>query len=449
MSIQSFRRTMMLAASVTTFSLLFGCGGGGGGGGGGSSEPSTWSGTKQLGVAGVSTDGVAIATDASGNVLVAGTTSGGLDGNTLAGFYDVFLTKYSSSGAKKFTRQLGVSGGQAVGYGVAVDGSNNVYVVGQSSGNLDGQAQQGTYDAFLIKYNSSGTKQFTKLTGVSGAETRATAVAVDSSNNLYVVGYTAGGLDGNTSAGHTDVFVTKYNSSGVKQFTKQFGVSGSNTEGTAVALDSSGNVYVVGDTMAGLNGQTQTGEYDLFLLKLDSSGNTVFTRQMGSTSGRVMPKAVAIDGSGRVNVAGTTTGDFDGHTLVGSRDTFLVQFNSSGTKQFSAQLGVTGFQANNAGAAVDSSGNVYLVGYTSGGLDGNVLTGTEDAFLTKFDSDGIKQFTLQLGVVGVITRGYAVAVNKSNEVFITGRTSGGLDGNTVTGSEDVFVTKYNSAGVKQ
>ena len=83
----------------------------------------------------------------------------------------------------------------------------------------------------------------------------ANGVATDSSGNVYVTGGTKGGLDGNTSAGDTDLFVVKYNSSGTKQWTKQLG-SSSRDYDYGVATDSSGNVYVSGDTYGGLDGNT-------------------------------------------------------------------------------------------------------------------------------------------------------------------------------------------------
>ena len=86
----------------------------------------------------------------------------------------------------------------------------------------------------------------------------ANGVATDSSGNVYVTGGTKGGLDGNTSAGNTDLFVVKYNSSGTKQWTKQLG-SSSRDYDYGVATDSSRNVYVSGDTYGGLDNNTNAG----------------------------------------------------------------------------------------------------------------------------------------------------------------------------------------------
>ena len=99
--------------------------------------------------------------------------------------------------------------------GVATDSSGNVYVTGGTKGGLDGNTSAGNTDLFVVKYNSSGTKQWTKQLGTSGRDS-ANGVATDSSGNVYVTGYTSGGLDG-TNAGGYDLYVVKYNSSGTKQ----------------------------------------------------------------------------------------------------------------------------------------------------------------------------------------------------------------------------------------
>ena len=97
-----------------------------------------------------------------------------------------------------------------------MDSSDNIYVTGYTAGGLVGNTTSGGTDLFLVKYNSSGVKQWTKQLGTS--ETDVTlSVSVDSSDNIYVTGYTEGGLDGNTNAGGMDIFLVKYNSSGVKQ----------------------------------------------------------------------------------------------------------------------------------------------------------------------------------------------------------------------------------------
>jgi len=81
---------------------------------------------------------------------------------------------------------------------------------------LDGNTSAGNNDLFVVKYNFSGTKQWAKQLGTSSYDI-AFGVATDSSGNVYVTGGTLGGLDGNTNSGNTDIFLVKYNSSGTKQ----------------------------------------------------------------------------------------------------------------------------------------------------------------------------------------------------------------------------------------
>ena len=87
-----------------------------------------------------------------------GYTYGGLDGNTNSGGKDIFLVKYDSSGTKQWTKQLGTSSYE-IGFGVSTDSSGNIYVTGNTLGNLDGNTNSGDEDIFLVKYDSSGTKQ--------------------------------------------------------------------------------------------------------------------------------------------------------------------------------------------------------------------------------------------------------------------------------------------------
>ena len=164
---------------------------------------------------------------------MAGFTNGGLDGNTSSGGYDILLVKYNSGGSKQWLQQFGSSKND-MGLEVNVDSKGNIYVTGYTQGGLDGKTYSGERDIFLVKYNSSGTKQWTQQLGTPTFD-EGNGVAVDSSDNIYVSGWTRGELD--TYAGHDDAIVLKYNSSGTKQWTRQFG-SNSYDYAYGVALDS-------------------------------------------------------------------------------------------------------------------------------------------------------------------------------------------------------------------
>jgi len=127
--------------------------------------------------------------------------------------------------------------------------------------------------------NTKGSSQTYQL----ATNDYANGVATDSSGNVYVTGVTFGGLDWNTSAGANDLFVVKYNSSGTKEWTKQLG-SASSDYANGVATDSSGNVYVAGVTYGGLDGNSNQDNADLFVVKYNSSGTKQWTKQLGSSS---------------------------------------------------------------------------------------------------------------------------------------------------------------------
>jgi hypothetical protein len=412
-----------------------------------------WVGTKQLGGVGAESFGQSVAVDTRGNVYVAGDTSGWLDGNNLAGSSDTFFTKYNISGVKQYTQQMGVSGADTIGRAVATDTSGNVYMAGYTSGKVDLDPKVGNVDFFVAKYSSSGVKQYTRQLGALGADTVGLSVATDTSGNVYVAGYTSGNLGINLLAGNMDFFVTKYDSNGVWQYTRQLGVSGADTVGYSVTTDSSGNVYVAGYTMGGLDGNTSMGTVgfaDFFVTKYDSQGVKQSTWQMGVAGADTTARSVTVDTSGNVYVAGDTTGNLSGLGLNGNTDYFVTKYNSSGVPQFTWQMGVAAATTVGRSVVVDAGGNVYVAGETTGTLYNDTLTGTKDFFLVKYNSSGVIHFLHQMGVAAQDTVGRSAALDASGNVYVAGDTFGGLDGNALTaGTGYFFVTKYDTNGVKQ
>lgn len=411
-----------------------------------------WVGTKQLGAPAAIIRQNGSATDSNGNVYVAGDVNAGLDGNTLTGGTDFFLTKYDKVGTKLYTKQLGapyvgLNKSITIANGVATDAAGNVFVAGHTSHGLDGNVVTGAQDFFLTKYDATGLKVYTKQLGVAAANTVATSVATDVLGNVYVAGYTTGGLDGNVLTGTQDFFLTKFDSTGLKVYTKQLGVAAASTGATAVATDGNGNVYVTGNTSAGLDGNLLTGTQDFFLTKFDAAGTKVYTKQLGVAAATTTARSVATDVLGNVHVAGDTNGALDGNLLVGANDFFVTSYNAVGTKLYTKQLGVAAATTHGNDVAADGAGSIYVIGDTTGGLDGNVLTGAQDYFLTKYDLNGLKLYT-KMGVNGSSV-GKSVAINTSNEVYVAGQTSTGVDGNVLTGLIDFFLAKFSNAGVKQ
>ncbi|WP_025179896.1 SBBP repeat-containing protein [Leptospira interrogans] len=398
--------------------------------------------TRLLGVAGASTTAYGITSDSLGNVYTTGMTSGNLDGQVQSGTQDLFVTKYDGNGNKQWTRLLGVAGIQTLARGITSDNLGNVYTTGTTFGNLDGQALSGTQDLFVTKYDGSGNKQWTRLLGVAGATTQANGISRDIFNNLHVSGYTLGNLDGQALSGIQDLFVTKYDTGGNKQWTRLLGVAGQITQGNGVAFDSSGNIYLTGRTSGNLDGQALSGIQDLFVTKYDTGGNKQWTRLLGVAGVSTTAYGITSDSLGNVYTTGVTSGNLDGQALSGTQDLFVTKYDTGGNKQWTRLLGVAGQITQANGIASDSSGNTYLTGRTSGSLDGQILSGTQDLFVTKYDSGGNKQWTRLLGIAGVSTTAYGITSDSLGDLYSTGITSGNLDGQILTGTQDLFVLKY-------
>jgi len=389
---------------------------------GSSSEFAEW--TRQLGTS--SSDRAhGIATDINGNVYVTGTTYGALEGSN-ASPVDLFVVKYDSGGTDQWIRQLDISNYDQAN-GVATDSSGNVYVTGNTAHPSGGSI-------FVVKYDSAGVKKWTQQLGTTETDV-ANGIATDSSGNVYVTGTTHwyGALDNNTNAGKYDLFVIKYDSAGVKKWTQQLGTTETD-EAFGIATDSSGNVYVTGFTEGALEG-SNAGNKDLFVVKYDSGGNKQWTQQLG-TSEFDVARGVATDSNGNVYVTGATFGSLEG-TPAGSQDIFVVKYDSAGDQKWIQQLG-TSCDDVARGIATDSSGNVYVTGYTGGAPDGS-NAGNEDIFVVKYDSAGDQKWTEQLGTSDW-DEASGIATDSSGNVYVTGFTYGALEGSNA-GEYDLFVMK--------
>lgn len=308
-----------------------------------------------------------VASDALGNAYVAGMTYGSLAGSR--GASDLFVRKYSPSGAVVWTRQFGTGDYDYVG-DIAVYGSS-VYVVGFTQGNLAGS--QGGWDAFIRKYTDSGSVVWTKQFG-TGAEDFAKDVAVDGLGNVYVVGYTYGTLAG-THGGDADMFIRKYSASGAVQWTRQRHY---NDEDTGVAVATSGShVYLVG----GYNKSSDPFNPDpnVRVVKFSASGSTVWDKGYGPP-GVDYVYDVSADPKGNFYLAGETYTSFSG-VNKGGADGYVRQYTPAGSVVWSRQLGTPEYDATYAVLARTSS-ELYLAGTTYGTL-GSSYSGNGDAYLRR------------------------------------------------------------------
>ena len=308
----------------------------------------------------------------------------------------------------------GGTGSYNVGEGIVVDSSGNTYVVGWTG------PSNVVSSICLIKYDSTGTVLWqTKLAG-SEVKTKGYKVAVDSSNNVYIVG-----SDSSSASPFGWVVTAKFNSDGAIQWQRKLETV--NTQGkNAVALDSSGNVYVAA-TARFNNRQT------CLLIKYDSNGTIQWQRRFyESTSGySIFIHGIAVDSSGNVYACGSL-GNFPTSIVV-------VKYNTSGVYQWHSTLGnASPDDARAYGMSVDSSNNIYITGtiYNSG-------AGVWSMFLAKINSSGALQWQRTLtppGTPAVQPTGYGVTVDSSGNVYTVG---------FYNDIWDVILTKHDVSGTLQ
>ena len=224
---------------------------------------------------------VAVAVDASRNVLLTGHFQGTVDFGggalTSVGPGDVFVAKYASDGSHLWSKHFGGTSFDT-GYGASVDGSGNVLVTGYFNGTVDFGGglltSAGASDIFVAKFTADGSHLWSNRFGDT-SEDRGYSVATDASNNVLFTGFFNGTVDFGggllTSAGFEDIYIAKFAADGSYLWAKRFGSTGSDL-GFGVVADSSGNVFTIGvfngTVDFGGGPLTSAGSADIFVLRL-------------------------------------------------------------------------------------------------------------------------------------------------------------------------------------
>jgi hypothetical protein len=372
-----------------------------------------------------------ITTDKFGNVYTTGTFQGTADFNpnagivnlTASGGKDVFISKVDSLGNYIWSKSIG-GAGDDVGISICIDSSDNVIVTGRFSGTADfdpnagvvNLTSAGQLDIFIIKLSPDGNLIWAKKIG-SIEEDLSTSITVDLNNNIYVTGCFKGTVDFDpnggtlnlTSGGLMDMFIVKLSSTGIFLWAKSMG-SSENDCGQSITTDASGNLYLTGwfdgtvdfDPNAGVVNLVSQGTTDVVITKLDSDGNLIWAKSIGS-SGYEFGYKIEIDESNNVYVAGgfENTVDFDPNGGVfellcnGSTDVFILKLNSSGNFIWAKSFGSLDYD-NAFSLALDASKNVYITGVFRGTVDFDPNSGVSNItsqassslFISKLDSLG-------------------------------------------------------------
>ena len=388
---------------------------------------------------------------------------------------------------------------QDIGRSIAVDANGNIYTTGTfrgvdtdfdpSTGGTLPLTSNGGTDVFVSKLNSSGNIVWAKSFGGS-ADEQSYSIAVDGSGNVYTTGYFQGtnvdfdpgnGTTNLTSAGVIDVFVSKLDSSGNLVWAKSFGGRFSD-EGRSIAVDGSGNVYTTGffeDINVDFDPSTvgnlplgSNGNKDVFVSKLNSSGNLVWAKSFGNLADD-FGLSIAVDGSGNVYTTGffaEENVDFDPSTggilrlsSNAANDVFVSKLNSDGNLVWAKSFGKSEDDEGRS-IAVDGSGNVYTIGYfagtnvdfdpSTGGILPLTSAGLGDVFVSKLNSDGNLVWAKSFGG-SADDNGHSIAVDGSGNVYTTGSFNETADFDpglgilnlTSPSLDDIFISKLDTNGI--
>lgn len=374
---------------------------------------------------------------------------------------------------------------------VTVDTLGNAYVTGSTaSANFPTTAGvvqpaiAGGIDAFITKFNSTGTAQiYSTYLGGTGSD-GGSSIAIDSANNAYICGSTnsvnfptTGGAFQPALAGSSNAFITQLNSTGTALvYSTYLGGSG-NDAGNSIALDSANNAYVTGRTTSadfpttlGAFQTTTVAAQTAFVTQLNSTGTAlVYSTYLGGSSFEI-GSGITLDSSNNAYVTGntassdfpTTPGAFQTN-LLGAGAAFVTKFNPTGTAQvYSTYLGGSANQRG-FGIALDSSANAYVTGFTSSadfpvtpGAFQTTLNDSQSTFVTKFNPTGTAQiYSTFLGGSDPagFSNGSSIAVDSNGNAYVTGDTGSsdfpttpGAFQTTLPSTDAAYVTKFNSTG---
>jgi uncharacterized delta-60 repeat protein len=355
-----------------------------------------------------------IAIDNQGNIYVTGYSAvSGTD-------EDYATVKYNSQGEEQWVaRYNGPGNSSDYAYALAVDNSGNVYVTGWSVGSGTDK------DYATVKYNSKGEEQWVaRYNGPGNYDDEAYALAVDNSGNVYVTGYSYG------SDTRFDYATVKYNLQGEEQWVARYnGPGNSYDRAYALAVDNFGNVYVTGSSVGSGTG------YDYATIKYNSQGEEQWAARYNGPGNSIdRACALAVDDSGDVYVTGIRSRGSE--TCY---DYATVKYNLQGEVQWVARYNGPGnFFDYPFALAVDHSGNVYVTGSSDGSR------ANDDYATVKYNSQGEEQWVARYNGPGnSYDRAYALAVDDSGDVYVTGSSVGSGT------NHDYATVKYNSQGEEQ
>jgi len=452
---------------------------------------------KSMGGTNSYSSGASITVDNFGNVYTVGKFQDTVDFDPGAGTYnlisvgdfDVFVQKLDASGNFLWAKSIGGIN-TVTGNSITLDAAGNVYTIGNFKDTVDfdpgtgvyNLTSIGNYDVFVQKMDASGNFIWAKSIGGTNWD-RGSSIVVDASGYVYSTGRFRDTVDFDPGAGtnnliaigSNDVFILKMDDLGNFIWAKSMG-GNSYAYANSIAVDGSGNIYTTGvfqdtvdfDPGVGTSNLISVGDQDVFVQKIDVSGNFLWAKSMGgSGTSSSQGTSITVDNSGNVYTIGAyrETIDFDpgagtsNLTSIGSNDVFVQKMDALGNFLWAKSMGGISSEIGKS-IAVDGSGNIYTAGYFAGTVDFDPGAGTSnltsvgvnDIFIQKIDGSGNFLWAKSMG--GISSEiGNSIAVDGSGNIYTTGSFGGTVDfdpgsGNnnlTSIGNDDVFVQKMSQS----
>ncbi|MFN0032893.1 MAG: T9SS type A sorting domain-containing protein [Flavobacteriales bacterium] len=451
----------------------------------------------------VQDEGMAITTDADGNVYTTGNFRNMVDFDPTDGFFpltaiggsDVFIQKLDSLGQFVWATRMGLDGWENA-RGIATDADGNLLVAGNFTGtaefNVSGMqsvelTSAGGDDGFVAKLTGDGALLWVKQMGGLTTD-EAHAVVADNTGSVYVTGRFQGTADFNANENETfeltatglgdDFFVMKLNASGEFLWATAAGGSG-NDFSINLATDIQGNVYHTGYFSGAMDfdpGPNTTmlngfGAFDIYVRKLDTNGAFVWAREIGS-SGYDVGYDVCIDAAGNVCCTGRFeyTADFDAGsgthelTSAGEQDIYLLKLSANGDYMWAHGFGSSMAEWGQS-IDTDANGDVYITGFYQGTVDFDaganeaelISAGGEDIFVCKYHEEGKFLWAHSMGSPNSMfgDRGQDLVADTQANIYTTGWFYDTADFDpgvatepiTSNGSFDIFVHKFAQPGI--